>query len=389
MDTAALKIPQDKLIQERDNRLERKKARMAELDREYGKGRIPLSSYMENLGWPELFGYDMNRFLDDAGFAIEHTLRQVIFWADNVDDDMAPGNPWVMQADVGMYWDATLFGQRIVHTSTGVPEFRPHPFQSAFDLALLGNFDFEQTGDMPKLIAKYGRMKEISKERYGGRVEVRFPCFHRGPLDLYVQLRGYENFLEDLAERPEGLREALSLIVESRHRFAKARRDFLGEDKLPETSFVADDWVNIPFISPGIFREFVMPQYARIQNNEGPVTGFHTCGNLLQVVGAILEVFPHIRSLEVSPWNDIEKLDAGVAPEIQFNIQAKNTVVLSGSEKEQREVLESVARVSTHRRVDVCAQAIVRLLPTYEENLSRLNSFLAKARETLRQPPCH
>lgn len=382
MNNFAMNVPRDYLLPELIKRRELKKRKQEELSSGHGKNRIRIMSYMENIGWPELFGYEMNRFLEDADFAVEQTLRQMIFWADNVNDDTIP--ELSMMADVGMYWDATLFGQQIRHTGIGVPEFLPHPFQNRFGLDLLGDFDFHKSGDMPKLIAKYERMKEISSTEYGDEIQITFPSFHRGPLDLYVQLRGYENFLEDISDRPEELRKALEFIVDARLRFARERAKYLGEEKLPETSFVADDWVNIPFISPEIFQKFVVPEYARLQNKEGPVTGFHTCGNLLHIVADILGVFPGMTLLDVSPWNDLLALDAAVSPQIWFNINIKNTISLGDHENEQLPILNNIASIARHRRImNVCAQGIVKLYPTYEENLTRLNHFIARSMKIL------
>ncbi len=386
MNNVALKLPKTQLLSELERRREVKTRKQAELDCRHGANRIRLVSYMENIGWPELFGYDMNRFLDDAGFSLEQNLRQMIFWADNVEDDSIP--ELSLMADAGMYWDATLFGQQIRHSETGAPEFLPHPLQYQFGLDLLGKFDFYKSGDMPKLLAKYERMKEISATEYGDKIKITFPCFHRGPLDLYVQLRGYENFLEDISDRPEKLRDALAFIVDVRSHFARARVTYLGEGTLPETSFVADDWVNIPFISPEIFRNFVVPEYARLEHDEGPVTGFHTCGNLLQVVADLLRVFPAITLLDVSPWNDLAVLDAAVRQQISFNINIKNTISLGDHDHEQLPILNTIAAIARHRRiVNVCAQAIVKLYPTYEETLARLNRFIVRSRKTLEVDP--
>lgn len=381
MDRSAFKIPKERLVPELDRRIERKKEDVARRDSMCGQGRIPITSYMENIGWPELFGYEMERLFDDPEFNIEQCLRQAIFWADNVDDDSIPSCER-MAPDVGMYWDATLFGQRISHTSIGVPEFIPHPFQSRFDLALLGDFDFLRSGDMPRLIEKFSRMKEISTKSYGGRIGMEFPRFHRGPLDLYIQLRGYDNFLEDLLERPEGLREGLNLFADARLHFASERAAFLGEAP-PDATFVADDWVNVPFISPDIFRDFVVPVYRRINNGEAAVTGFHTCGNMEALLKDLLEVFPGMKTLDVSGWNDFEALDRLACDGLSFKASIVNTVSLAGSEEEQRRKLEAICRVSRHRKVDsICAQAIVRLHPTYEETLARLNRFIALARRS-------
>ena len=45
---------------------------------------------MENLGWPGLFGYDMNRIFSDPDFALETELRQRLFGAGNSIDDSPP-----------------------------------------------------------------------------------------------------------------------------------------------------------------------------------------------------------------------------------------------------------------------------------------------------------
>ncbi len=209
-----------------------------------------------------------------------------------------------------------------------------------------------------------------------------FPTFNRGPLDVYVQLRGYERFVEDTLDRPQFVHDFLARIVEERVKWNRERRRYLGEPEPAEpTTRVDDDWVNVPFISPAMFRDFVVPAYRRIAAAEGAVVGFHTCGVMAPVVGDLLGVFPGIRTLDVSGWNDFEALDRALDPETGFYISFKNTFVLTASPAQHREVLERVARVGRRRSVGVCAQAIVRLHPTYEENLARMNAFIALARE--------
>ncbi len=380
MNTAAMTLPRVQLLGEVERRIAQKMTRQAERDARFGADRVHLTSYMENIGWPELFGYRMPEYFSDAGFAIEQHLRQQIWWADNTDDDTLPS--LAVAADVGMYWDMTLFGQRIAHNDIGVPEFLPHPFGAVPDVALLGHFDFYTTGDMPRLLSKYARMREVNAREYANRLEITFPCFQRGPLDIYVQLRGYEAFVDDLAERPEMLRSTLSFLVDERLRFAQARGHFLNE-ALPSTTFIADDWVNIPFISPATFRDILMPVYAHARAQEGLVTGFHTCGKMEAVAADLLAVFPEMDWLDVSGWNDVQVLDAAVDPRIKFHLGIINTVSLGDAPDVQRLLLEAIRRVSAHRPVSICAQAIVKLYPTYAEVLARLNRFVALAQRIL------
>ena len=124
LDRRAMSIPSDRLPEALEERIHRKQAVLEERQKTFGD-RIYIHSYMENIGWPELFGYDMNRVFSDAAFAMEMELRQRIFWADNSLDDALPGL-W-MQATVGMYYDITLFGEVVTHTPQGVPLFGRHP----------------------------------------------------------------------------------------------------------------------------------------------------------------------------------------------------------------------------------------------------------------------
>ena len=381
MNTSALSLPQSDLMATLEQRRERKRGEQAALDARHGSERVRVVSYMENIGWPELFGYEMHQVHDAPTFAASQYLRELIFWADNVEGDTVPEPS--LQADVGWYWDITLFGMRIHHTPVGVPEFEPHAMQRGLDLSTLGHFDFHTTGDMPRLIDKYERLREIAARDYGDRLAVTFPTFNRGPLDIYVQLRGYEGFIDDCAERPAALHDALSFLVDERLRFAHERQRYLGEPGLPPTSFVADDWVNVPFISPTIFRDFVLPLYRRLQSEEGRVTNFHTCGNMESVVLDLLAAFPDIDMLDVSPWNSVAALDRIVPRRVGFGAALVNTVTLGGSEEEQRGKLSPIREAARGRKVRLVLQAIERIPDTYEETFRRLNACIGLARGIL------
>jgi hypothetical protein len=196
-------------------------------------------------------------------------------------------------------------------------------------------------------------------------------------------MRGYERFVYDTLERPEFVRQALSVFVAERLRWNRARAEWLGEAFDRQSTFIADDWVNPPFLSPAMFRDFVLPAYRAIQDNEGRVTGFHTCGPLVELVADLLRDMPGIRTLDVSGWNDLEALDEVVDPQIAFHCQMRNTFVLCGTAEEHRQQLATVRRIGARRRVDLGVQSIVRLLPTYDETLFRMNRFIELARQIL------
>ena len=75
------------------------------------------------------------------------------------------------------------------------------------------------------------------------------------PLDVCIQMRTYEAFIEDTLERPGFVHAILDRIAGERVAFNIARRGYLGEPAPQKaTCGIDDDWVYCPFISPAIFR---------------------------------------------------------------------------------------------------------------------------------------
>jgi hypothetical protein len=109
------------------------------------------------------------------------------------------------------------------------------------------------------------------------------------------------------------------------------------------------------------------------------VTYFHTCGNIEAVAADLLEVFPELRRLEVSGWNDPRALDRNVPADVALDFHTINTLVLAAPLEDQRAKLEAFAEVSRRRPVSLCAQSMVKLT-SYEDTLARMNAFMALAR---------
>ena len=383
MNTTAMKIPSDKLLDALKEHSEKKQEYLEKIEKTYSGKRVRISSYLENIVLPELFGFDMNELYSNPELAIEMELRQKIFWLDNSLDDSDGGKTDIVNINgsVGMYFDITLFGQKVSHDRSGVPYFQTHPVSQKPDLSLIPPVDFYSSGEMPPLIKMYNGIQKISGLKYNNRISVDFPSFIRGPLDVYIQLRGYENFVADTMERPGFTCAFLEFIADQRANWNRERCHFLNQSYQPESTFIADDWINVPFISPGIFRKFVIPAYKRIEKQEGILKGFHTCGVITPIVQELLSNFPHIKSLDVSGWNDFEKLDQVIDPGVHFHLNFINTFVLTGTHEEHREKLKQIARIRKRRGVSICVQAIVRVHDDFAEDLNRMNRFIELARD--------
>ena len=358
MNRSAMTIPSDGLVDALEARIASKNAVLLDSDARLGKNRVRIGSYLENISLPELFDFDMNILFSDPELSMEIALRSKIFWLDNSHDDQ--NADLVVAATAGMYFDMTLFGLGVRHTSQGVPEFMPHPIAKKADISLIGAFDFHTTGEMPNLLRQYDLLREISNKRYDNKIKVLFPSFQRGPLDIYIQMRGYYGFIEDILENPQFARDFLSYIVNGRIRWNVERAVFLGEEFPAGNTFIADDWVNMPFITPWMFDDFIIPAYKKIQDAEGKVNGFHTCGVMGLLAGRLLQVFPDIRTLEVSGWNDFSAMDAMIDPGVSFALNFINTFVLVSPVEEYRKMLENINRIARHRKISLCAQAMVQ-----------------------------
>jgi len=375
----AMHVPRERLLDEIKDANERKRETLEKRDRELGADRPKIGSYMENIALPGLYGFDMNDYYHDARLAMDIDLRNKLFWLDNSHDDgLAP-----LEVNAGtMYYDTTLFGLKINYTKDGVPVFERHALADDPDLSKLMPFDFYNTGEMPMVHKRYQDLVKISEELYNGEIAVQFPRFGRGPLDIYIQLREYEGFIGDCAEDPEYMRRLMNLILEWRFRYNRLRTQFLGIGH-PQTTTIDDDWINVPFISPAIFDEFILPAYRKIQENEGPVIRFHTCGVFGPIAKSLLNALDKMDNFDVSGWNDVIGLDKLAPLNMRFEIAFINTFVLTGSTEEHRAKLEEAKKVARRRKVNIHTQAIVKLLGTMDDSLFAMNRFIDLARAVM------
>jgi len=375
----AMDVPRKKLLDEIKEANERKREILLTRDREFGADRPPIGSYMENIALPGLYGFDMNDYYHDAQLAMDIDLRNKLFWLDNsLDDGLAS-----LEVGAGsMYYDMTLFGLKINYTRDGVPVFERHAMADDPDILQLKPFDFFDTGEMPMVHKRYRDMKKISEDLYGGEINVQFPAFRRGPLDIYVQLREYEGFIQDCMEAPEYVRRLLNDIVDARFRYNKLATEFLGAPP-PGIPSMDDDWVNVPFISPAIFDAFAIPVYIKVNETEGPIVRFHTCGVYGPLLKSLLGAFDQLKHIDVSGWNNLTEMDENIRRDVQFGVAYINTFVIMSSPEEHRMRLLEAKRVAAHRKISINTQAMVKIVGTIDDSLIAMNRFITLARNIM------
>ena len=331
--------------------------------------------YMENIGWAQLFDYDVNRYYSDAAFQLEMQIRQRLFHWENYDDDTPLSTSF--EATVGMYAEYTLFDMPVRHEREGVPHIRDdHPMTREPDLGLLKRHDFHTSGQMPELICMWEEMTKLA----GGRLTVTFPCWSRGPLDMAIQLRGYGDFVADTAERPQFVHDLMRWLVEERMRWWDEREKFLGAN--PSAAGISDDWVNVPFISPAMFEDFCLPRYLELEEYHGAVNRLHSCGDKSPLVHLMLKIAT-LDSFEVNHWTPLGVMLDRVPADKHLAHSFLNLDVLLGTEQAQEAKIRAVVDACAGRRYSLCGQALQKVSADYGHDIAQIKQFIRAARRVL------
>jgi len=350
-----------------------------ESPRNQAKRNLPaprITSYLENLGWVQYFQYDMNEFYNNAAFNCEMQIKQKLCQFERFDDDTMLNSS--ISASTGMYFEYTLFGMEVKHQSDGVPLIQnDHPLTKTPNLRLLNRHDFYTTGEMPHIFRLWDGLQAISR----GRLSVGFPTWGRGPLDLAIQLRGYEQFIEDTRERPQFVDDLMRYIIEERMRWWDAYCKHFNIQH--RGAGIADDWLYVPFISPAIFQDVVFPYYLELEKYHGQIGGVHSCGDKAPFFN-LLEELKGFGGHEVNHWTDLEAAIRNSSEDKYLSIALLNTDVLLATKEEMEAELRRIKSVCKGRNYGITASAIEKVHDDFEDDIRQVQMFLDIARRVLR-----
>ena len=332
----------------------------------------------EPIAWTVLFGFDANRYFADPWFYMEQTLKHKLWRWQHVRDDalMTPD----ISAWLGHYPEYTLLGMSVDFTPKGIPILQQdHPISRQADMRLLSPISFTESGWMPRALRWHEDLTRIA----AGRLKVGFVTWARGCLDLAIQLRGYTNFVGDTVERPGFIHDLLGFLTEQRLIWHDAFCAHFGQRLRP--AYIADDWLNVPFISPGMFVDFVLPRYLEIEAHHGGIGGIHSCGNQTPLQCHMLEL-KSLRGFEVSPWTDLEQTLVNIPSAMGLGLSLHPNDVLLATEQEMRAKLLSIGSRCEGRRWGLGTSGLTPIFADNAEYAQRIDSWLAIAREVLQKP---
>lgn len=320
-----------------------------------------------------IFGYDVSRYFSEPAFFVEQTLRQKLWrW------EHFPREDGAINADLtvwlGHYPEFTFVGMAVPYNAQGVPCIQTdHPMTREPDLSLLQPVDFKTSGMMPQILRFYDAVVEV----VAGRLKVvNAVTWWRGCLDLAVQLRGYENWVADTAERPQFVHDLNQFLTEQRCRWWEGYYQHFGLKHEPVG--IADDWINIPFISPAMFRDFVLPYYKQIEAFHGGIVSIHSCGDQTPVQKYMLELST-LQQLEISPWTNLERTLANVPPSKRLAPFLHPNDVLMASPAEMTARLTSLIQALRGREFALTTSGLTPIFDSLDEFVRRVQTWIDAA----------
>jgi len=333
-----------------------------------------LNVEIENpIAWVRLFGYDPERYFSEPLFNLEQNLRQKLwrFW--NLEDDVPITSR--VPAWLGYYPEYTFFGMTVGVRDHGGPDIQTdHPMTRKPDLGLLEPVEFRTTGMMPTMLRWYEDLLELAD----GRLDIDFFVWDRGCLDIAAQLRGYENLMFDTFARPGFVHDLLKLLVRERCAWYTMAAGYLGAEVGP--TFVADDWVAVPYISPAQFSEFVIPRYLEIEAHHGAFAGFHSCGDQAPLHADMLRL-KTLGTYEVSPWMDLGQALKNLPRDKHLHVAVHpNDVVVDAPEQMARKLRDKAELLRGTDRSFGFGTSGLTPIQGEQEFVARVNQWLDLAR---------
>lgn len=324
----------------------------------------------EPIAWTLLFDYDANYFFTDAEFYVEQQLRQKLWRWQTFPNDRMPLTA-ELPAWLGHYPEYTFVGLDVHFNAGGVPVIQTdHPLTRDADLSLLKPVEFTSSGWMPRILRWYEDISSL----VSGRLDVPFAMtWWRGCLDLAIQLRGYEQFVADTTENPSFVHGLLDFLVEQRCTWWDGYYRTFGITPGPVVN-IADDWINVPFITPTMFDDFILPRYLAIEAYHGGIGSIHSCGNQVPVQKSMLSI-TSITGMEVSPWSDLKESLVNIPVEKWLSISLHPNDVLLATTDDMRHRLECIKTCCCDRPFSMGTSGLTPLNNEPDDFITRIRTW--------------
>jgi len=182
-----------------------------------------------------------------------------------------------LQLSLGITAEAEALGARVDQPADGSPLLKQHLLADPSALDDLRRRDPAAGGRLPLYQAAVRKVAD----RVGSEAFVLSTL--RGPLNIASQLRGVEDLLIDMLQKPDEVRQLLDFTTDVAIRVSRASLDS-GADGL----VFGEATCSPSFISPDLYRRLVHPCHNRlmadVHSMGWAVAGWHICGNIRPII---------------------------------------------------------------------------------------------------------
>ena len=265
-------------------------------------GKIPVVLCLDRTLWSQLLGFPLDRFYQDPDFFLEQQLRMDIYHLENLRDDQFFDEFIPVWGGPG--FEATLFGMRQKYAPDSEPWLERTPIiERPEDLDRMPRPGFLTLGPMPSMIEFYERLRARLD---GSGLTPVLPGWIRGPLGVAQALRGTERLSMDFLLDRGFAQELFQYIVDFRKTWCTLRDHYLGLDHVPG-GLIYDDEVQIPMISPRIYREFLLPKEQELHSFHNGLRYWHSCGDATPFMELVAQI-PHIDMVHAGPFSSAKEV---------------------------------------------------------------------------------
>ena len=325
---------------------------------------------------------------------IEIQLRARLWKAANIPDD-EPLMPTIWLPCPHPPGEDRLWGVALPARQTDdLGSYKPiPPLKEETDLGWLRFPSYEEDS------VRRNQLEDEARELTGGLLPVKSHTdeLHFGPFEWAVRMRGMDNLLLDVYDRPAFVHALMDFITQGMVRYHLAREAAGGVDAESSWGFhmYYDDappglenrlegcWAYVhaqssASFSPAMYEEFVQPYNARLAELFGKIY-YHGCEDL-SAKAHIIKALPHLRLFHVSPWTPLGPVTECLGGSFALEVHSHPTNVLyvydlSQVRQELRERHAGAAGI----------QHVLKLcdVETVQDHGQRLKEWAREARETV------
>jgi hypothetical protein len=325
----------------------------------------------EPMTWVRLWNLDTPRYYSDPLYYIEITLQQKLWRWENFPLDNLPLTA-EFPVSLSMYPEYTFVGMELYFSPEGIPTIQTdHPLTRTPDLHLLQPVDYMTSGWMPRILRWWDDINRI----IASRLKLTNAMFWwRGSLDLAMQLRSYDQLVLDTVERPEFVHDLLKFLTEQRCCWWQGYSEYFNLPLKPTD--IGEDWLNVPFISPSFFHDFVLPRYLELEAFHGGINSLHSCGNQEPLQRHFLQLKTLV-NYEVSPWTSLEKSLVNLPPEKKLIIGLHPNDVLFATAEQMESRLRTIQSLCADRDFAIGTSGLTPILASPAAFIHQINLWLA------------